>query len=193
MEEIVQRIGAFALAGLASGFSSGLFGIGGGIVRIPIFMYLLPLFGVPSPLLMHVAVGTSMALVLPSALASTRKQVALGNLDLTFFRTWALGIFVGVLIGTSVVPFASTEILQAIFAAFMVTVGVYEGFFKDRVVIAKAAPRGGVKLAVAAAIGWLAAMTGTGGGTMGQAEQGAPSIRNRALCAKAANPVTRQV
>src|SRR6478752_2475283 len=105
MEEIVQRIGAFALAGLASGFSSGLFGIGGGIVRIPIFVYLLP-------------------------------------------------------------PFGSTEILQAIFAAFMVTVGVYEGFFKDRVVIAKAAPRGRVKLAVAAAIGWLAAMTGTGGGTM---------------------------
>jgi uncharacterized membrane protein YfcA len=166
MEEIVQRIGAFALAGLASGFSSGLFGIGGGIVRIPIFVYLLPLFGVPSPVLMHVALGTSMALILPSALASTRKQVALGNLDLAFFRTWALGIFVGVLIGTAVVPFASTEILQAIFAAFMVTVGIYEGFFKDRVVIAKAAPRGRVKLAVAAAIGWLAAMTGTGGGTM---------------------------
>ena len=89
MEEIVQRIGAFALAGLASGFSSGLFGIGGGIVRIPIFVYLLPLFGVPSPVLMHVALGTSMALILPSALASTRKQVALGNLDLAFFRTWA--------------------------------------------------------------------------------------------------------
>ena len=134
MEEIV-RIGAFALVGLASGFSSGLFGIGGGIVRIPIFVYLLPLFGVPPPVLMHVAVGTSMALVLPSALASTRKQVALGNLDLAFFRTWALGIFVGVLVGTAVVPFTSTEILQAIFAAFMVTVG--EGFFKDRVVLAK--------------------------------------------------------
>src|SRR5438045_8742197 len=85
---------------------------------------------------------------------------------MAFFRTWALGIFVVVLIGTAVVPFASTEILQAIFAAFMMTVGAYEGFFKDRVVIAKAAPRGGVKLAVAAAIGWLAAMTGTGGGTM---------------------------
>ena len=125
MEEIVQRVGAFALAGLASGFASGLFGVGGGIVRIPIFVYLLPLFGVPSPVLMHVAVGTSMALVLPSALASTRKQVALGNLDFAFFRTWALGIFVGVLIGTAVVSFASTEILQAIFAAFMVTVGVY--------------------------------------------------------------------
>src|SRR5436305_2009853 len=103
MEEIVQRIGAFALAGLASGFSSGLFGVGGGIVRIPIFVYLLPLFGVPATVLMHVAVGTSMALVLSSALASTRKQVALGNFDSTFFRSWAVRIFVGVLIGTALV------------------------------------------------------------------------------------------
>ena len=67
-----------ALVGLASGFASGLFGIGGGIVRIPLFVYLLPLFGVAHSVMMHVAVGTSMALVLPSAIASTRKQVALG-------------------------------------------------------------------------------------------------------------------
>ena len=166
MEELVARIGAFALVGLASGFASGLFGIGGGIVRIPIFVYLLPLFGVPQPVLMHVAVGTSIALVLPSAVASTRKQLALGNLDLAFFRTWALGIFVGALIGTALVPLASTEILQVIFAAFMVTVGVYEGFLRNRVVIAKAAPRGAVKLALAAAVGCLAVLTGTGGGTL---------------------------
>jgi uncharacterized protein len=75
MEELVARIGAFALVGLASGFASGLFGIGGGIVRIPIFVYLLPLFGVAQPVLMHVALGTSMALVLPSAVASTRSSL----------------------------------------------------------------------------------------------------------------------
>ena len=40
---------------LASGFVSGLFGVGGGIVRIPIFVYLLPLFGVAHPVMMHVA------------------------------------------------------------------------------------------------------------------------------------------
>lgn len=97
MEGIVERIGAFALVGLASGFASGLFGIGGGIVRIPIFIYLLPLFGVAHPVLMHVAVGTSMALVLPSAVASTRKQ-----------QTWrsSVGIFLGVLIGTALLPLA---------------------------------------------------------------------------------------
>jgi uncharacterized membrane protein YfcA len=165
MEALIERIVAFALVGLASGFASGLFGIGGGTVRIPIFVYLLPLFGVAQPVLMHVAVGTSIALVLPSAVASTRKQLALGNLDLAFFRTWALGIFVGALIGTALVPLASTEVLQVIFAAFMVTVGVYEGFLRN-MVIAKAAPRGAVKLALSAAIGCLAALTGTGGGTL---------------------------
>ena len=176
MEGIVERIGAFALVGLASGFASGLFGIGGGIVRIPIFIYLLPLFGVAHPVLMHVAVGTSMALVLPSAVASTRKQ-----------QTWrsSVGIFLGVLIGTALLPLASTEILQAIFAAFMVTVGVYEGFFRNRMVIAKSAPRGAVKLAVAAAIGCLAALTGTGGGTLTTPALQAFSVRLEAAIATA--------
>jgi uncharacterized membrane protein YfcA len=185
MDGIVERIGAFALVGLASGFASGLFGIGGGTVRIPIFVYLLPLFGVAHPVLMHVAVGTSIALVLPSAVASTRKQLALGNLDLSFFRTWAMGIFAGALIGTVLVPLASTEILQAIFAAFMATVGVYEGFFKNRMVIARAAPHCAVKLAVAAAIGCLAALTGTGGGTLTTPALQAFSVRLEAAIATA--------
>ena len=163
MDGMVERIGVFALVGLASGFASGLFGIGGGIVRIPLFVYLLPLFGVAHSVMMHVAVGTSMALVLPSAIASTRKQLALGNLAL--------------------LPFASTELLQVIFALFMVTVGVYEGFLKDRLVIARVPPQGATKLGVASAIGCLAALTGTGGGTLATPILQAFSMRMEAAIA----------
>ena len=151
MDGVVERIGVFALVGLGSGFVSVLFGIGGGIVRIPLFVYLLPLFGVAQSVMMHVAVGTSMAL---------------GNLDLAFFRTWAVGILIGVLVGTALLPYASTERLQVIFAIFMVPVGVYEGFLKDRLVFARTPPQGAKKVGVASAIGCLAALTGTGGGTM---------------------------
>jgi uncharacterized membrane protein YfcA len=151
MDGVVERIGVFALVGLGSGFVSVLFGIGGGIVTIPLFVYLLPLFGVAQSVMMHVAVGTSMAL---------------GNLDLAFFRTWAVGILIGVLVGTALLPYASTELLQVIFAIFMVTVGVYEGFLKDRLVFARTPPQGAKKVGVASAIGCLAALTGTGGGTM---------------------------
>ena len=124
MDGLIERIVAFALAGLASGFASGLFGIGGGIVRVPIFVYLLPLVGIPHAVMMHVAVGTSIALVVPSAMASTRKQLALGNLDLRYFRTWAVGILAGVVIGLAVLRFVSTEALQVIFALFMLSVGI---------------------------------------------------------------------
>jgi uncharacterized membrane protein YfcA len=75
--------------------------------------------------------------------------------------------------------------LQAIFAAFMVMVGVYEGFFRNGMVIAKSAPRGAVKLAVAAAIGCLAALTGTGGGTLTTPALQAFSVRLEAAIATA--------
>src|SRR5262249_61502239 len=130
MEAFVTYIVVFALAGLASGFVSGLFGVGGGIVRVPLFVYLLPLFGVPHAVLMHVAVGTSIALVLPSAFASTRKQLALGNLDVAYFRTWAIGLLAGVLIGIVLLPFISTELLQAIFPPFILPVGLSHGFLR---------------------------------------------------------------
>lgn len=165
LEELILRVVAFVLVGLASGFLSGLFGIGGGIVRVPIFLFLLPLFGVPHLLTMHVSIGTSMALIIPSAVVATRKQIRLGNLDLKFFRIWAVGIFVGALIGNVLLPHISTEILMAIFAIYLLGVGSYEGFAKGRVT-AKAMPHAAADLAVGSAIGCIATVTGTAGGTL---------------------------
>src|SRR5262245_13318014 len=166
MEDLVIRSVVFASVGAATGFLSGLFGVGGGIIRFPIFLRLLPLFGVAHPVVMHVAVGTSIALVLPAAMAATRKQIALGNLDLSFYRTWAIGILVGALIGNVLLPHVSTEILTVIFAIFILAVAVYEGFLKGRLTIAKEPPIGATKLAVATGVGCVAALTGTAGGTV---------------------------
>lgn len=56
MEDLFLRFIVFAIAGLVIGYLSGFFGIGGGILRIPVFLDLLPIFGVAHPVLMHVAV-----------------------------------------------------------------------------------------------------------------------------------------
>jgi uncharacterized protein len=70
-----------------------------------------------------------------------------------------------------------------IFAIFMVTVGVYEGFLKDRLVVAPAPPQGAAKLGVASAIGYVAALTGTGGGTLATPVLQAFSMRMEAAIA----------
>lgn len=164
--ELLLRIGAFALLGVVTGFLSGLFGIGGGIVRIPLFIFLFPLLGVAHEVLMHVAIGTSVALVVPTAIVATRKQINLGNLDVAYYKTWAIGVFIGVLIGMSLLPLVSTEVLKWIFVVFLLVVGCYVGFVKETVVIAKQPPDGSAKLMVSSAIGCCAALTGTGGGAL---------------------------
>ena len=85
---------------MVSGFAAGLFGIGGGVILVPTFLVLFPRFGAGPTIVMHCAVGTCLALVVPAAIMSTRKQRALGNIDSRMLRTWlpwvALGTFAGV-------------------------------------------------------------------------------------------------
>ncbi len=166
MDDLVLRIVIFAIVGLASGFISGLFGVGGGTVRVPIFIYLFPWIGIAHSVMMHVATATSMALIVPSAITSTRKQYALGNLDVAFYKTWAIGLFIGVVIGAILLPYGSTEILQTLFAVYIVLVGFYTAFGHGRFSFGDQPPAGARKIGIASIVGLVAALTGTGGGTL---------------------------
>ncbi|MCK5709846.1 MAG: sulfite exporter TauE/SafE family protein [Deltaproteobacteria bacterium] len=96
----VTYILSLLAAGVASGFAAGLFGVGGGIIRIPLFLFLFPILGVHSDVLMHVAAGTSLALSIPSSVMASRAQYKAGNLDLNFLKPWVPALILGVLIGT---------------------------------------------------------------------------------------------
>ena len=166
MDDLLLRIIIFAVVGLASGFLAGLFGIGGGTIRMPIFIYLFPWLGVAHPVMMHVATATSMALVIPSAIASTRKHYKLGDLDMEMFKTWAVGLVVGVVIGSILLPFGSTEILQALFSIYIVLVGFYIAFNHGRFLFGQEPPKGAKMVGLSSVVGFIAAMTGTSGGTL---------------------------
>lgn len=164
--ELATQIVVLLVAGLLTSFVSGLFGIGGGIVRIPLFVYLLPWLGVPDHSLMHVAVGTSVALIIPTAIAASYKQYRQGNLDLDFYRLWAVGILLGVLVGLVLVEHVSTEAFKVIFIIFLVGVAGYVGFVPETTVIAKSPPTGIGRVALAALVGLISTLTGTGGGAV---------------------------
>ncbi len=166
MDDLVLRIIIFAIVGLVSGFLSGLFGIGGSTVRLPIFIYLFPWVGIEHSILMHVASATSMALVIPSAITASREQYALGNLDVAFYKTWVVGLFVGVAFGAILLPYSSTEILQSLFAVYILLVGLYIAVGRGRALSAGQPPSGIKRIGLGSFVGLVAAMTGTSGGTL---------------------------
>ena len=68
------------LVGTVVGFLAGLFGIGGGLIIVPVLVYLLPMVGVPEPMLMSVALGTSFATIVVTGFSSAQRHHKLGNI-----------------------------------------------------------------------------------------------------------------
>ena len=110
--------------GLASGYASGLFGIGGGLLRIPIFLYLLPVLGVAAAQVMHAAAGTSLAVAVPTTLVAWRSQHKAGNVDRAVLRTWLPALGVGVVIGIFAARYVSGRVLESVFAIVVLLLAV---------------------------------------------------------------------
>lgn len=163
---IIHEVELFLLLGLVTGFLSGLFGIGGGFLRIPIFIFVFPLIGIKDTILMHFTVGTSMALIIPTALAASIKQYTQGNLDLNYYWMWGLGILFGALIGILLVPYCSAQTYKILFLILVLSVIVYLSFFSETRVISKTAPAGVVKGLTSSLIGLVSTLTGTAGGAI---------------------------
>lgn len=153
------------LAGVASGFASGLFGVGGGIVRIPIFLYLFPVFGVQASVVMHLAAGTSLTLAIPSSVSASRAQYKAGNLDPAFLKTWIPALVLGVVLGLVIMRYVSSRFLMQVFAFLILAVSVQMFVTTKDFKLTEQVPGGIVRGALAFIIGSLSTMIGITGGS----------------------------
>ena len=156
---------ALILAGLASGFAGGLFGIGGGLLRIPIFLYLFPAFGVDSDSTFHLAAGTSLALAIPTSAVASWRQHREGQLDLAFLRTWIPPLLVGVVLGIVASYFSSGHLLRWIFLGLLVVTVVYFAVPR-RPHLGNQVPRGAFGALLPAGIGAFSSLLGLSGGVL---------------------------
>ena len=112
---LASLIGPLVLAGAAIGFLAGVFGVGGGAISVPIFFEIFGALGYPHDVAMPIAVGTSLAVIIPTSISSARGHHKKGTLDAAILRTWAVPILIGVLLGAAIARFAAHVVFQATF------------------------------------------------------------------------------
>ncbi len=153
-------------AGAFAGMLAGLLGVGGGIVVVPALYYIFGYLEVADAVRMHLAVGTSLATIIPTSIRSVRAHQSRGSFDAGLFRSWMPGIVAGVVCGTWLATLADFATLTTVFAVVATLVAVYMALGSPNWQLADKLPSWPVCQLLAAAIGTVSAMMGIGGGTM---------------------------
>lgn len=152
--------------GVVAGILSGLLGVGGGIVIVPVLYHIFTGLGIDEAVRMHVAVGTSLATIIPTAISSSRAHRRRGSIDDALLKSWAPSIFVGVVMASAWGSQAKGWVLTAIFAVVALGVAANMTLRREGWTIAPALPDGAPRHALGAVIGGLSALMGIGGGTL---------------------------
>lgn len=159
-------VAALVVAGAAIGFLAGLFGIGGGAISVPVFFEIFGILGYPPSVAMPLAVGTSLAVIIPTSINSARGHYKRGTVDMDLLRVWAIPVLVGVLVGAAIARYASPQVFQAVF----IVVGVVNatkllsGGKGWR--LREGLPSKGILRIYGAVIGLVSALMGIGGGAV---------------------------
>jgi uncharacterized membrane protein YfcA len=118
------------VTGVFSGLAAGLLGIGGGAIIVPALSTALSLMGYDSDVVQHVAVGTSLAIIIPTGIMSAQAHYQRGALDMRVLKLWAPLIVVGTFIGGLMAGYFSGDVLRIVFAvmAFVIAANIMFAF-----------------------------------------------------------------
>ena len=153
--------------GGVAGMMAGLLGIGGGALIVPVIVIVLEGQGVNPNIIMHSALGTSLATIVFTAISSIIAHHRRGAVDWPIFRRIAPGIIVGTLLGSAVADALSSHVLKVMFVVFMFAVAVQmsRGTMTTEAHARHLPGRVGMSIA-GGIIGIASALFGIGGGSM---------------------------
>lgn len=159
---------AFALmgAGAVAGLLAGVFGIGGGAVLVPVLYQFLGILEVDEAVRMHISVGTSLAVIVPTSLRSYFSHKKRGAVDQELLRNYWIWIPVGVGLGALLAAFISANGLKAVFAVIALLVAFKMLFGKESWRLADDLPGTIGRSVAGVVIGFFSSLMGIGGGVM---------------------------
>lgn len=155
-----------AATGLVGGTLAGLLGIGGGIVIVPVLYHVLAMLGIDEAVRMHLAVGTSLATIIPTSIRSARAHYRRGGLDTDLLRGLGPAVAVGAVVGVAVSRLVPGTVLGAVFAVVAIAVALNMAAPGRPPALAADLPGRAVLGALGGLIGALSTLMGIGGGTL---------------------------
>jgi len=164
--DLIWFAAALAGAGAVAGFLAGLFGIGGGAILVPVFYQLFGLLHVDDAVRMHLSVGTSLAIIVPTSIRSFMAHRKRGAVDEDLLRSWILPVPLGVISAALVAASVSSAGLRAIFALIAILVGLRMLLNRQHWRLGNQLPANPVRAAVGWSIGLLSGLMGIGGGVL---------------------------
>lgn len=157
----------FILAGTFAGFCAGLFGVGGGLIIVPVLMAIFKSYGYSADVITHMAVGTSLATIMVTSISSMMSHNRHGAVRWDIWRHMSLGLVLGSLIGAWIADLLDGKVLSGLIAVMAILMGIKMLTAKKTSVISNAQlPSVSVQFGVSGLIGATSALFGIGGGSL---------------------------
>ena len=164
--ELINLLFVLAVAAAGAGFMAGLLGVGGGIVMVPALYYAFTVLDFDIVTRMHLSVGTSLAIIIPTSIISTMTHKEYDAVDFKMVRSFGVFILAGVIGGTFLAVNLKTPALVLFFSIFSLMVGLFFIFLREKLVENPKQISAIVKNISGVIIGFISVPLGIGGGSL---------------------------
>ena len=155
-----------ALTAIPVGFVAGLFGIGGGLITVPFLYYIFGQLGIDQQYIMHLAVGTSFAIIIPTSTVSVLTHHKFNAVDFNIVKNYGIFVITGVVIGTIFAATLKTKSLVLFFSIVILFLGIYLLLIKEREQNIVSEMKLYLKVILGVIVGFISAIMGIGGAVM---------------------------
>ena len=164
--EIVNLLLVLSIAASVAGFMAGLLGVGGGIIMVPALYYAFTVLDFDIATRMHISVGTSLAIIVPTSIISAKTHMEHKAVDVNLVKSFGIFIVLGVIGGTFLAVNLRTSDFILFFSIMAFIVGLFFIFFRDKFLENPKKIKDSIKNISGVAVGFVSVLLGIGGGSL---------------------------
>ena len=155
-----------ALTAIPVGFVAGLFGIGGGLITVPFLYYIFGSLGIDQQYIMHLTVGTSFAIIVPTSIVSVVTHHKFKAVDFYIVKNYGIFVILGVIVGTIFAASLKTKSLVLFFSIIILFLATYLIILKEKEQNLIVKMKLYLKIILGFVVGFVSAPMGIGGAVM---------------------------